>query len=97
VKNFREIADRLKRDPEMLGKYLMKELATSGSYDESSGTFKLNIRVSSTSLYQLLERFSKTYVICPTCGRPDTHIKKQGRMWILKCEACGAEQPLKPI
>jgi translation initiation factor 2 subunit 2 len=97
IKNFREIADRMKREPELLGKYLLKELATSGDYEESSGSFRLNVKVSSSSLYQLIERFAKLYVICPTCGRPDTYIKKTGRLWVLKCEACGAEQPLKPI
>jgi translation initiation factor 2 subunit 2 len=97
IKNFREIADRMKREPELLGKYLLKELATSGDYEESSGSFRLNVKVSSSSLYQLIERFAKSYVICPTCGRPDTYIKKTGRLWVLKCEACGAEQPLKPI
>lgn len=97
VKNFKEITDRMKREPEMLGKYLLRELATSGDYEESSGSFKLNVKVSSPSLQQLIERFAKVYVICPTCGRPDTYIKKTGRLWILKCEACGAEQPLKPI
>lgn len=95
IKNFREIADRMKRDTDMLGRYLLKELATSGDYEGSSGSFKLNVKVSGTSIYQLLERFAKSYIICPTCGRPDTYIKKSGRVWILKCEACGAEQPLK--
>lgn len=97
VKNFREIADRMKREPELLGKYLLKELATSGEYEESSGGFKMNVKVSGSSLQELIERFAKAYVICPTCGRPDTYIKKTGRLWILKCEACGAEQSLKPI
>lgn len=97
IKNFREIADRLKRENEMLGRYLLRELATSGEYEESSGSLRLNVKVSSASIYQLLERFTRAYVICPTCGRPDTYIKKVGRMWILKCEACGAEQPLKPF
>jgi len=95
IRNFREITNRINREPELVTRYLLKELATAGSYDPSSGTLKINIRVTASSLNTLLERFVKTYVICPTCGRPDTKLRKQGKVFILKCEACGAEQPIK--
>ncbi|MCE4617449.1 MAG: translation initiation factor IF-2 subunit beta [Desulfurococcales archaeon] len=97
IRNFREIALRLRRDPQILLRYLLKELAAAGNYDDESGIARINIRVSSKSLNTLIDRFVKTYVICPTCGRPDTRIVKRGRTWILVCEACGAEQPVKPI
>ena len=95
LRNFREIADVMRRDPKLLTRYLLKELATAGSYDEESGSLKLNITVSAQALNVLLERFAKQYVICPTCGRPDTRLEKHERIFILKCEACGAEQPMK--
>lgn len=95
VRNFKEIADALRRDEEMLQKYFMRELATAGSLDKNSGILTLNNKISATTLNQILERFIASYVICPTCGRPDTKIIKKGRVWILKCEACGAEQPVK--
>ncbi len=95
IRNFKEITDRINRDPQLVTRYLLKELATAGSYDPSSGTLKINIRVTANSLNTLLERFVKTYVICPTCGRPDTKLTKQGKVFILKCYACGAEQPIK--
>jgi len=93
--NFREIADVMRRDPKLLTRYLLKELATAGSYDEESGALKLNIVVSARALSVLLERFARQYVICPTCGRPDTKLEKRERIFVLKCEACGAEQPMK--
>lgn len=95
IRNFKEIADRINRDPQLVTRYLLRELATAGSYDPSSGTLKINIKVTASSLNTLLERFVKTYVICPTCGRPDTRLLKRGKVFILKCDACGAEQPLK--
>lgn len=97
IRNFREIADRMKREPRLLGRYLLKELAAAGDYDEPTGSFKINVRVSAPSLTQLFERFVRSYVLCPTCGAPDTYIKKVGKAWLLKCEACGAEQPIKPF
>ncbi len=97
IRNFREIANKIRREPQLLQRYLLKELATSGSYDPGSGVLILNVRITSSSINNLLQRFVKTYVICPTCGRPDTRIIKKGRIWILKCEACGAEQPVKPF
>ncbi|MEB3786582.1 MAG: translation initiation factor IF-2 subunit beta [Desulfurococcales archaeon] len=97
IRNFREISDKLRRNPEILSRYFLKELATAGNYDPESGILKVNIRVSSKSLNLLLEKFVKSYVICPTCGRPDTILIKKGKTWILVCEACGAEQPVKPI
>ena len=73
IRNFREIAMRMKRDPVLLARYLQKELA------------------------KFLELFVKMYVKCPTCGSIDTRLEKRGRAWSLVCEACGAEQPVKPF
>ncbi len=97
IRNFRDISTRLRREPQLIQRYLLRELATAGAYDEGSGTLTLNIRITGTSINKLLERFVNTYVICPTCGRPDTRIIRKGKIWILKCEACGAEQPIKPF
>ena len=97
VRNFREISSTLRREPRLLMRYLLKELAAAGSYDEDSGMLYVNIRVSASSLNKLIQLFVKQYVICPTCGRPDTRLEKRGRAWILVCEACGAETPVRPF
>lgn len=94
IRNFREICDALRREPRLVMRYLLRELATSGTYDDESGALTLNIRVQSQTLNALMDRFVKTYVICPTCGAPDTRLEKRGRTWVLICEACGAEQPV---
>ncbi len=97
VKNFREIAQKLKREPDLVARYLMKELASAGSYEEGSGQLVLSVKVSGKVLKQVLDIFVKSYVKCPTCGSIDTHIERRGKVWVLVCEACGAEQPLKPF
>jgi len=44
---------------------------------------------------KLLEMFVQKYVKCPTCGSGDTRLEKKGRIFILKCMACGAETTLE--
>ncbi len=97
IRNFREIAEKLKRDPQLVARYLQKELATAGSYDPNSGQLVLNVKVSRRVISQFLNIFFKNYVRCPTCGSIDTRLEKRGKMWVLVCEACGAEQPVKPF
>ncbi len=98
IKNFRQLANSMRREPKILLTYLMKEIGTSGSYEEESGIAILHARVTSSALNSLIHRFVKTYVICPTCGAPDTKLEyKKKEAWILVCEACGAEQPVPPV
>lgn len=98
IRNFKEISQVLKRDPKIVARYLQKELATAASYDDDSGQLTLNVKVSRKVVNQFLHLFLKQYVRCPTCNSIDTKlVKATGRTYILKCEACGAEQPVKPI
>lgn len=97
IRNFREISEKLKRDPGLVARYLQKELATAGSYDPGSGQLTLNVKVSRKVISQFLNIFLRTYVRCPTCNSVDTRLTKKGKAWILICEACGAEQPVKPF
>lgn len=97
LRNMREISMRLKRDPQILTRYLLRELNVGGSYDENSGQLKIGMKVSKKPIEQLLQKFEKSYVRCPTCGSIDTRLVKKERTWSLICEACGAEQTVKPI
>ena len=95
IRNFKEIADILNRDVKILQKWYAKELAIPVQYDEKSGQLILVGRFSSQVIQTLLERFVKQYVICPTCGGPDTElIRVDRKVWILKCHVCGAETPV---
>ncbi len=95
IYNFKSIAERLNRDPKMIMKYLLRELATSGTFDGQrlilKGVF------SSLKINEKIREFTREYVICPECGSPDTIIIKEGRVTFLKCMACGAKRPIKPI
>lgn len=97
LRNLREISIRLKRDPQILTRYLLRELNVGGSYDEGSGQLKIGMKVSKKPIEQLLQKFEKSYVRCPTCGSIDTRLVKREKTWMLICEACGAEQTVKPL
>ncbi len=97
IRNFREISQRLKRDPRLVTRYLQRELATAASYDDESGQLVLNVKVSRKVVSHFLNLFLRQYVKCPTCSSVDTRLERAGRTYILKCDACGAEQPVKPF
>ena len=44
-----------------------------------------------------IDEYIEKYVICHECNRPDTKIIREDRIFILKCAACGAKAPLKPL
>ncbi len=77
-------------------RYFLKELGKPGSIT-SSGSLEIYDRISTKSLYELFDKFIKTYVRCPTCGSIDTKLIRQGKIYILKCLACGAETTVKYV
>lgn len=94
IRNFKYIVERLNREPKLLMKYFVKELAVPGIIDES-GSLVLQGRFSLMIINKLIERFVKLYVICPTCGSHYTELHREGKVFKLKCLACGAETTLK--
>ena len=97
IRNFKQLCGVMRREPRIVMRYLLRELGVAGNYDEDSGSLTISVRVSAQTLNTLLQRFVKMYVICPTCGAPDTKLERRDRAWMLVCEACGAEQPVPPF
>ncbi len=96
IKNLQYISERLDRDPRIIMRYFLKELGKPGSIS-SSGSLEIYDRISTKSLYELFDKFIKTYVRCPTCGSIDTKLIRQGKIYVLKCLACGAETTVKYV
>ena len=94
IRNFKQIADYLNRGQKLLSRYFVKELAVPGTIDES-GALVLQGRFSVNIINKLIERFVKNYVLCPTCGSRFTVLERSGKVFKLKCLACGAETTLK--
>jgi translation initiation factor 2 subunit 2 len=92
IVNFKEIADELRRDPDHLLKFLVGETATRADLTETRAIFQG--RFDYETLRNLLNIYTNKYVICPVCGRPDTHIVREKRLFFLQCEACGARSSI---
>ena len=94
IKNFIDIAKSLRRDPQHLGKYLFKELAVPGNLGQE---LNLQGKFSTDFINKKIDGYAKEFVICEECGKPDTNLIKNDRLYTLKCEACGAKKPVRSI
>jgi len=93
--NFYDIANYLRREPDHMLKFLLKELATSCETKEQRIVCIGNF--SSDLVNKKIELYIKFYVTCSECKKPDTRILKEGRFHFLKCEACGAKHPVSKV
>lgn len=92
VKNFSEICDTLNRDAAHLLKFLGREMGAAGRRDGSRVIFVG--RFGSPTLNQKIAKYTKTYVVCPVCDKPDTKLTRIDRILVMKCMACGATSPV---
>lgn len=92
VRNFRAIADRFNRSEKHLSKYLLGEMGTAGHIEE--GELVLNGKFRRGLLNQKIEDYAELFVLCNECGRPDTEMRKEKGVEMLKCEACGARSAI---
>ena len=81
IRNFIDVTDTLRREPEHVLQYLLRELGTPGNLEGRRVILKSKISPGH-------------FVICSECGRPDTKMVKEGRTLVLECEACGAHRPV---
>jgi translation initiation factor 2 subunit 2 len=93
VRNFKDLTDTLRRDPKHLLRYLSHELATAGELRSPQAIF--NGRFHPRMLDELMEKYTEEYVVCPACQRPDTEMRREDRLLVLVCSACGGRTPLK--
>ncbi len=93
VTNFGEISNMIDREQDEILKYLLRELGTAGEKDEGRILFKG--KIGSKKIQEKLDDYIGKYVLCSECDRPDTRLVKEGRITILKCDACGAHRPIR--
>lgn len=91
-RNFGEFCEKLDRDPQHFSKFLFRELGTAGQIQGERLIFKG--KVSLSDINDRINQYIKTYVLCYECGSPDTILKKEDRIEILVCKACGAIRPV---
>lgn len=93
ITNLSEIASYIRRPLETLGKFLLKELATSGKIENDR--LILNSKLSSDKVNEKITLYTKEFVICSECGKPDTEIITDKGIKFKHCLACGAKSPIK--
>ncbi len=76
-------------------KFLMRELGTAGNIEGQRAI--LQGKFTHYLINERIEDYVDKYVICHECNRPDTRIIREGRIFLLKCAACGATAPLKTL
>ena len=92
-KNFMAICQKIRRDPEMVAKFLSRELAAPVKIEGER--LVIQRRLLKDLLQRKIEIFIKDYVLCWECGKPDTTIVNIEGVKMLVCEACGARRPVR--
>ena len=95
VTNFSQIAICLRRKQEHLAKFLLGELASSGSIEGER--LVLTRKLTSSQINEKIDKYSNLFVKCSNCGKPDTEIIKEGVQSFLKCMACGTKKAIHDI
>ncbi|MFH0815841.1 MAG: translation initiation factor IF-2 subunit beta [Methanobacteriota archaeon] len=95
LKNFMDIVEAVRREPDHLLHYLLRELGTAGNVEGRRAILKR--KLSDVQVRERLQTYYQMYVICTECNRPDSHLVKEDRVLMLECEACGARRPVKAI
>ncbi|MEM1745328.1 MAG: translation initiation factor IF-2 subunit beta [Candidatus Nezhaarchaeales archaeon] len=93
IQNFKEIVSTLNRQPEQFFNFLLHELGTAGVLDDTRAI--LHGKFSKEKIDGLIDVYTKLYVICPVCKGVDTTLRKEGRVLMIHCTACGAISPAR--
>ena len=93
ITNFNKILNTLNRDKKHFLGIFLKKAGTMGEIRGQQlflkGQYKENV------LNRLIENYTKTYVLCNICNKPDTQIQREGKKLYLKCTACGAREEIR--
>lgn len=88
ISNFNQIADTMSRNPKHLLKYVLKELATPGSFRGSAVIF--GSKIPASRINEKINQYADEFVFCKECNKADTKMTKEGDIYYLKCQVCGA-------
>ncbi len=95
IRNFKGIATAINREPDHLMKYLLRELGAAGEAQGAQAVFQG--KFSHTIVDERIRRYVEEFVLCRECKKPDTKLERRGRVYMLRCEACGARTSVRGI
>ena len=93
IRSSASLHDAVNRESDLILKLLLGGLGTAGELDGSRIVFQG--KIPAKSIQDKLKEYIDAYVICSECNRPDTHLVKQGRTTLIRCDACGAFRSVK--
>jgi len=83
LRNFVEICETIRRPPDQVLAYLLREIGTAGVMEDRRVVFKG--KVTATQVQERIQGYVENYVLCSECNRPDTKLIKEDRVAILEC------------
>jgi translation initiation factor 2 subunit 2 len=96
IKNFKEICEKLNRDPSHLIKFLSKELAAPGNLE--GDRYIINSKINEKIINEKIKKYCEIFVICKQCKRPDTKLVEFERgVYYMRCDACGARSSVPKV
>ena len=95
IKNFKAIATALNRKPEHMMKYLLRELGAAGEVQGAQAVFQG--KFSLATIDDRIRKYAEEFVLCRECRKPDTRLERHERVYLLRCEACGARTPVRGV
>ncbi|MDP3881718.1 MAG: translation initiation factor IF-2 subunit beta [Nanoarchaeota archaeon] len=93
IVNISAIAGYIRRPVDHLAKFLQRELATPGKIENDR--LILNTKQSSIKVNEKILQYTKEFVICNECKKPDTEIINERGIKLKHCLACGAKSPVR--
>lgn len=93
ITNFQQIASTLNRPVEHLLKYVLKEIAAPGGMKNQN--LVIGTKVAASKINEKIRQYANEFVLCNECGKPDTKLEKEGNVWYMKCQACGARSQVR--
>jgi translation initiation factor 2 subunit 2 len=95
ITNLNHIANYLNRDINHIMKFLLRELATSGSIEGNRVVFTGSFTIK--AINDKIELYVKEFVLCRECSKPDTKLVKEGNVDYMKCMACQVKRPVTTL
>jgi translation initiation factor 2 subunit 2 len=93
LENFSQYVEAFNRDEKHLSDFLLNELGTAGHVED--GELMLNGEFRRGQIRSRIEAYAEKYLYCSECGKPDTELETEKGVEIMKCQACGARNPIQ--
>lgn len=90
IKNINQIADKARRDPKSISRFLSKEFAIPFVLEEKR--LILNAKINENLINAKISEYFERFVRCKECKSYDTHFEdtENKKFKFIVCEACGA-------